>query len=180
MKKIIAILAILTTVASVQADLVSRTWTSAQRDVNISGNPAFLTAAEAQGDGASWAYEIWNISDGVLFKGSVDPITYGWRDGLGYYLAAFEFDAVEEKEVALRFYNNINEADATYFIQSQSMTLADIETATPPIDAFDVTFNFAGQQWQAVPEPATFSLIGLVGLGMIVARRRALRKASNL
>ena len=179
MKKIIAILAILTTVASVQADIINRTWTSDQLDVNVSGNPAFLTGPEAQGDGASWAYEVWNITDNVSFQGDTDPITYGWRDGLGYYLAGFKFDAFEEKEVALRFYNDVNKTAATYYLQSATFSLPDVEG--PPLpDAFDVSFSYAGQTWQAVPEPATFSLIGLVGLGMIVARRRALRKSSNL
>ena len=184
MKKIVAILAVLTTVASVQADIISRDWSSQSVVGSISGNPAFLTADESDGDGAGWAYEIWNLTDDVAISGSKDAsdVTYGWRTsvyGTGYTELGFDFTAFEQKEVALRIYNNAVKPTAGWYLQSQSQTLADIEGPAGGND-LDVTFNFAGQQWQQVPEPATFSLIGLVGLGMIVARRRALRKASNL
>ena len=189
MKKIIAILAILTTVASVQADLVNRTWTSQAVAAEVSGNPAFLTANESDGDGSLWVYEIWNLTDDVAIPGSKpasDVTQYGWRTsslGAGYTIFTFDFDAFEGKEIALRIYNNTVKptTSAGWYLQSASQVLADLDDGTPPgPNDLKVTFNFAGQTWTQIPEPATFSLIGLVGLGMIVARRRALRKSSNL
>ena len=186
MKKIIAIIAILTTVASVQADIISRDWSSQTVVANVSGLGTFLTQAESTGYGAGWAYEIWNLTDDVAISGSKDAsdVTYGWNStvyGTGYTELGFSFTAFEGKEVALRIYNNIVKptTSAGWYLQSQAQTLADIEGVPGGTD-LNVTFNFAGQTWTQIPEPATFSLIGLVGLGMIVARRRALRKSSNL
>jgi len=190
MKKIIAILAVLTTVVSVQADIISRTWTSQMVAASVSGYPKppyFLTAPESDGDGANWVYEIWNLTDTNSISGVQDAsevTQHGWGTtalGTGYTILTFDFDALEGKNVALRIYNNIVKPTGSdgWYLQSQAQTLSDIEGSPGPTD-LNVTFNFAGQHWQQVPEPATFSLIGLVGLGMIVARRRALRKSSNL
>ena len=185
MKKIIAILAILTTVASVQANLISRTWNSQVAYGTVSGVGTFLTQAESTGDGAGWAYEIWNVTDNVAISGdkNASDVTLGWQgDTFGYYEQGFKFDAFEGKEVALRIYNNTVKptTSAGWYLQSISQILPDVDDVTPGPTDLNVTFDFAGQTWQQVPEPATFSLIGLVGLGMIVARRRALRKASDL
>jgi len=184
MKKIVAMLAILTTVASVQADYIVRPWNSQTAYGIVSGVGTFLTQAESTGDGAGWAYEIWNITDNVAISGleSASDVTYGWQgDTFGYYEAGFHFTAIENKEVALRIYNHVDKPMAGWYLQSVSQVLADLDDGTPPGPTdLNVTFNFAGQTWTQIPEPATFSLIGLVGLGMIVARRRALRKASNL
>ena len=184
MKKIVAIIAILITVASVQADLISRTWTSQTIYETVSGVGTFLTVPESAGDGANWAYEVWNLTDNVaIFGNSPGAGRPGWISSMGGYgIGEFNFDALEGTPVALRWYNNENKVSATYFIQAMTQTLADYADDVPPTSV-DVTFDFAGQTWQQiqqVPEPATFSLIGLVGLGMIVARRRALRKSSNL
>ena len=184
MKKIVAILAVLTTVASVQADIQSRDWSSQTVIVDISGYPAFLTAPEAQGDGAEWVYEVWDFTDNVIIQGSkpANEVTGGWYSG--YVLGAFNFSSLEAHEVALQFFNVLAKpTDSTKYwrLRSNSLTLADLDDDNPPSPTdLEVTFDFAGQTWQQVPEPATFSLIGLVGLGMIVARRRALRKASIL
>jgi len=191
MKKIVAILAVLTAVASVRADIKSRKWTSQMIAAEVSGYPAFLTAPEADGDGANWVYEIWNLTDDVAIPGvqdASDVTKYGWRTsslGTGYTILTFDFNAFEHKEVALRIYNNtvkptVPYADDDYYLQSISQILPDVDDVNPGPNDLNVTFNFAGQHWQQVPEPATFSLIGLVGIGMIVARRRMLRKASDL
>jgi len=190
MKKIIAILAILTTVASVQADIISRGWNSQAITAGISGYPKppyFLTASESDGDGANWVYEIWNLTDDVAISGNkpASEVTqFGWKTsslGTGYTIFTFAFNALEGKNVALRIYNNIVKPTGSdgWYLQSQAQILADYDGPDDSTTA-KVTFNFAGQTWQQVPEPATFSLIGLVGLGMIVARRRALRKSSDL
>ena len=185
MKKIIAILAILTTVASVQADLINRYWTSESVIETVSGDGTFLTASESDGDGTGWAYEIWNVTDNVAISGSksYSDVSKGWYTILGGYgEQEFQFWAFERKEVALRVYNNVVKPTTSgWYIQSASQVLADLDDTVPPgATDLNVKFNFAGQTWQQVPEPATFSLIGLVGIGMIVARRRMLRKASEL
>jgi len=183
MKKIVAILAVLTTVASVQAALISRDWSSQITFGNVSGFPSFLPAPESDGDGAGWAYEIWNLTDDVAIPGSepADQVTGGWLSGNGYVFGGFNFTAFEGTEVALRVYNHLDKPTAGWYLQSVSQVLADLDETNPPgPNDLDVTFNFAGQTWTQIPEPATFSLIGLVGIGMIVARRRMLRKASDL
>ena len=182
MKKIVAILVVLTTVASVQADLESRGWNSQTVILDISGFPAFLTAPEAQGDGAEWVYEVWDFTDNVVLQGSkpANEVTGGWYSG--YVIGPFDFFSLETHEVALQFFNVLakpTDSSQYWRLRSNSFTLPDYE-GPPDVEKNKVTFNFAGQQWQQVPEPATFSLIGLVGLGMIVARRRALRKSSDL
>ena len=191
MKKIIAIFAVLTTVASVQAALISQIWTSQATVANISGYPKppyFLTAPESQGDGAGWAYEVWDITANLSISGdkAASDVTLGWyKDGngndIGYVEQGFKFDAIENHEVAFRIYNNTVKptTPSGWYLQSQSLILPDLDDTTPGTGSA-LTFDFTGQTWTQIPEPATFSLIGLVGLGMIVARRRALRKASNL
>jgi len=181
MKKIIAMLTILTTMASVQADIEVRGWNSQITFGNVSGFPSFLTAPESDGDGAGWAYEVWNLTDNVAIPGSKDAseVTGGWLSGNGYVFGGFTFFALEGAEVALRIYNHVDKPTADWYLQSVSQTLPDYE-GPPDVEKNKVTFNFAGQTWTQIPEPATFSLIGLVGIGMIVARRRMLRKASDL
>jgi hypothetical protein len=41
-----------------------------------------------------------------------------------------------------------------------------------PPNANDITFDFTGQNWQAIPEPTTILLFGIGGMATWLLRRR--------
>ena len=86
----------------------------------------------------------------------------------------------EGTDVHYRVYNNTEAAGATYMIESPVYTLQDVDNPVPP-GALDIdqgagkAFDFTGATWVAVPEPATFGMMAVAGLGLFLARKKAHR-----
>lgn len=181
MKKVMLALTAVALVGVAQADLVSREWTSQ----NIYAQP---NLGLADYEGAAWQIDIalaGTVADrttpslvSAAVPGTAD--TAFWYDGYGLLVGGFNFTADEGQEVVMRIFNAPTQAEATMFLDSVAMVLADVEGAPPP-GAFDVTFDHGtyaapAGQWQAVvPEPATFGLMGIAGLGLFLARRKTQR-----
>jgi hypothetical protein len=171
MKKIMMlVMALVISVSSSNADTIERLWNSLL-------TPAPGMGGEVNGTGAGWWVTVWNMTDGVASGGGNTVSTFGWITGYGYAINDFTFgSATESDSVALRLYNNANPLSATMYIDSITTILPDLDDLVPPGPTdLNVTFNFSGQSWQAVPEPATALLFGIGGMGAWMVRRSKLK-----
>jgi hypothetical protein len=57
------------------------------------------------------------------------------------------------------------------YLSSVVLALPDAPEVAGPTD-INVNFDFTGQTWQAIPEPATVLLFGIGGMGAWLLRRR--------
>ena len=72
----------------------------------------------------------------------------------------------------MRLYNAPTIGAATFYVDSGYISLPDLDDVNPPSTTdLAVNFDFTGQSWQAVPEPATALLFGIGGLGAFIVRR---------
>jgi hypothetical protein len=147
-----------------------------------------LTSGEVDGTGIGWWVEVYNFTDDAIATGNTTA-SLGWSTGFGYVIAGpapdfnFAFSATETDQVYMRLYNGPTVSGTPYngesgwYIQSATLTLVDIvDDINPPSPGqTDVTFNFSGQSWQAVPEPATALLFGIGGMGAWMVRRNKLK-----
>ncbi|MFA7369319.1 MAG: PEP-CTERM sorting domain-containing protein [Kiritimatiellales bacterium] len=136
----------------------------------------FTTASglggEVDGVGTGWWVEIFNVTDNASTAGNT-AASLGWVTGFGYVEDAFQFTATESDSVRMRLFNNANPLNATFRIDSAAQTLANLDNLTSPGPTdLNVTFDFTSSTWQAVPEPATFLLFGMGGMGAWLVRRR--------
>ena len=164
---------------SAQAATIDRLWTSLFTTV-----PTALTGSEVNGDGAGWWVEIWNATDGSPTAGNTTT-SAGWFSPYGYDILGLQFTATESDSVLLRLYNGPTLAGLPYdgesgwYIDSSAEILPDLDDGTAPDPGdLNITFDFTGQTWQAVPEPATALLFGIGGLGAWMIRRNK-RKAQE-
>lgn len=171
MKKIILTLALLAGTI-VSADTLERTWSF----FDIYEVAPAWTGSEVDGDGAGWFTEIYNQTDGSGVAGNTTA-SLGWLTVLGgYTINPYTFLATEADSVALRLYNAATIGAATFYIDSGYVSLSDLDDVNPPSSGdLAVNFDFTGQSWQAVPEPATALLFGIGGLGAFIVRRNKLR-----
>ena len=164
MKKVLLGMTALMLVVAVQADLVNRTWSSQYVYANV---PLGVPAAS---DGYGWQTDIaltgTALGAATLAPNAGTSVNLGWYVGNGYYVGGFQFDAVEQESVVMRIFDG-----TVNYLDSQPIVLADIE-GTPGPNDFDVTFDFTGSEWVAIPEPATIGLMGIAGIGMFLARRK--------
>ncbi len=170
MKKVKVMLAVSLLIAigfSAHADsTIDRLWSSLYVDI-----PAGL-GGDVNNDGIGWWVEVWNVTDSAATAGNTTT-TIGWLDGFGYGVDPFQFTATEADSVLLRLYNNANPGLATFKIDSAFQALANLDNlAAPGPNALDVQFDFSSSTWQAVPEPATFLLFGMGGIGAWLVRRK--------
>jgi hypothetical protein len=168
MKKAV-IITILASAMFTHAAITDQLWSSL-----ITTAPT-LTGSEVDGDGSGWWCEVWNVTDSnypVMSVGNTTPTTYGWLDAYGgYTLDTFDFTATETDKVVLRLYNASTVGGASQQITSAEFTLPDREAPIGGSD-LDVAFDFSSSSWQAVPEPATFLLFGIGGVGAWLVRRK--------
>ncbi len=169
MKKAIAIALLLSVVCSSHAAVDERLWSSL-----LNTTVTDTLGIEGAGVGAGWYTQVINLTDSSQTAGKND-VSLGWVSP-SYWLNLFQFSATEEDDVVLRLYNNANAGMATFFIDSQTLSLLDLNptddpTYIPGLNDLNVDFNFSGQSWQAVPEPATALLFGIGGLGAFIVRR---------
>ncbi|MFA5689415.1 MAG: PEP-CTERM sorting domain-containing protein [Kiritimatiellales bacterium] len=148
-----------------QAAIESREWTFPGGMV-ISD----LLGGDIPGTGSDW-YICALYEDGteiVDFNG----IAMGFYAGYGYVLNGSSFSALENETVFLRYYNDVNESLATYYIDSDSHLLPDLEGIINPGDGLtSIAFTFGNSTWQAVPEPGTILLLIFGGIGTYLVRR---------
>lgn len=167
MKKVLVAMTALMLVAAVQADLVNRTWNSLSQYANV----PLGTPSGSGVDGFGWQTDValagTPLGAATLVPNAGTAANYGWYDGgPGYYTGQFSFDAVEGETVVMRIFDGtIN------YLDSQPHVLADIE-GIPGVNDFDLTFDFTGSTWEAIPEPATIGLMGIAGIGMFMARKK--------
>jgi len=169
MKKVIILALLLAVGFSTQAATIDRLWTSLFTSVPTG------FGGEVDGDGAGWWVEIWNATDMAPTAGGT-VASLGWITGFGYVENEFQFTATEADSVALRLWNNASVGSAGFYIDSVTQVLSDLDDVeVPGPNDLDVTFDFTGQSWQAVPEPATALLFGIGGMGAFILRRNKLK-----
>lgn len=195
MKKVVLMLAMVAVCFSASAALVDQFWDSQfiiiQTQTDASGGLGPDIAYEdASGWGAGWYAEVFNITDngGLGFSAPSDVTSLystemflaaggpgispilgeygGYMQDIGTFGAATDLDNVQ-----MVLYNNADKNLATWYITSLALALPDAPD-TPDPDAVKVTFDFTGQTWQAIPEPATVLLFGIGGMGAWLLRRR--------
>lgn len=170
MKKILMAVAVLAVAGLVQADLL--TWNSQFLYTGV--NPAPGTSPSGDGvDGYGWQTDI-ALAGSLVTAPSLIPdagtaANYGWYDGSGYYVGGFQFTAEDVQDVVMRIFS-----DNGYALDSQVLSLPDLPGNPGPGET-NVQFDFTGSTWVAVPEPATIGLMGIAGLGLFLARRKARR-----
>jgi len=189
MKKIVLMLALSAVCFSARADLLDRSWIATALGVTATDPNVNMTTGEAVG----WYCEVFNVTDaGHVFGGLADwnsafstvalDMSGGepgisplgdFYEGYGYALNAAIFGpATDSDTVQFILYNNAVKGSAGYYIASANLLLPDVQDGTPAPGETDVTFNFDSSTWQAIPEPATFLLFGIGGMGAWLLRRR--------
>lgn len=166
MKKILVLCVVFLAVAS-QAQ-VSWDWTTSDSFVNQTLPGDTPSALSGQG----WWTEIINYTNSTTTAGSTSH-TAGWIPSLGYLIDGnWSFTANEGDGIALRLYNGTTSSGSSYggesgwYIESSLVSLPTGQSAPPTLSAFD----FSSSSWQAVPEPATFLLFGIGGVGAWLVR----------
>jgi hypothetical protein len=119
----------------------------------------------------TWAAELLRVSDDTVLE--TTSILGYQGPGVGYFVQGLVTDPiVEGTTVYMTLYNNIDANSATYFMESAPYDLQDLDNPwSSPAD--QVNIDFSGSSWVAVPEPATIGLMGIAGIGMFLARRKA-------
>ena len=158
--------------ATVHAEFISRSWSS---QVTYA-QPSFAQPSVG-GEGTGWQVDValaGSLATAPSLAEAAGAVgQFGWYDGYGYDVPGFNFDAVENDAVVMRLFNAGAKAGATHYLDSVAIVLPDFDDGVPPAaGALNVTFDFAGAQWQAIPEPTTIGLMGIAGLGMYLARRK--------
>ena len=170
MKKIVLMMVVAVAV-SFSARAVDQTWNS----LFTFGSAAL--GGEVDGTGNGWLVEIWDTTKSTSLFTVADPtISLGWITGLGYSVDAFTFVAPETDSVQLRLWNNATgiPGAGVYRLDSAALTLP-VLTTPPAVGSQDNTFDLSGSTWQAIPEPATFMLFGIGGIGAWLIRRNKLQ-----
>lgn len=124
---------------------------------------AFGTPSD--GDGTGWFVE---VIGGNTTGGNTSSTPYGWITDFGYYIDSFSFNADEAASVSMKLWNSATSGTG-YFLESPSVVLP-TGLVAPPMN--QISFDFTGQTWQAVPEPATFMMFAMGGIGAWLLRRR--------
>ena len=173
MKKIVLMALAVATAVAVQADL--RQYTI----FGVGGSPAPIVigndgvadgafpSAPADGSNALAEYGWINLTTDVE---TIAPAGggAGWFGALGgYVVGGFAVTDQETQSIAVRYYNEAK----SYFIDSQPIVLPDLTDPIAP-GADELGVDFSGQNWVAVPEPATIGLMGIAGLGLYLSRRK--------
>ena len=122
----------------------------------------------ADGTGAGWYMEVI----GGNTTGGNTTSALGFYSEVFYLSQGFNFNADEGASVVLKLWDNAVPASAGWYIESTASTLA-TGLVAPPTTA--VGFDFTGQNWVAVPEPATIGLFGLGALSAWIVRRNKLQ-----
>jgi len=134
----------------------------------------FTTAPELSsesGSGANWYVALLNAAD----NSELDSTSVFSNSGVLNILPYDTVALTEGLEVFYRIYNSSSVPSAPYWqIDSATATLQDLSSGFLP-GANNVTLSFSGQTWQAVPEPATFLLFGIGGVGAWLVRRNKLK-----
>mgnify|MGYP003573283988 CR=1 FL=1 len=162
MRKLMAVMLVLAVAVAAQADL--RTYNSLFTAANVP-----LTGTEVDGDGFGWA-----VSFDSSTLGEVDEttaLTLGWITGFGYTVNAGSFTVNELDTVSAVLYDAPSSGSALNFIVSAPVVVPDLTDPIAP-GSNEVTFDFSGSSWEAIPEPATIGLMGIAGLGMFLARKK--------
>jgi len=171
MKKLVLMMVLFIACLSVKAaDVV---WSS---QFTVAQNTGLLGAGgEADGDGAGWYAAAFYTADNSFISGD-NTASIGWITGFGYGLdTTFVGPTTQGSSIYFTLFNNANMVSATYTISSANLTLPTGITTPPAPNSTDITFDFTGKTWQAVPEPATFLLFGIGGMGAWLIRRNKLQ-----
>jgi hypothetical protein len=119
----------------------------------------------SDGDGAGWYAQVI----GGNTTGGNTSATFGWSTGFGYYINSFAFNADEGASVSMVLWDSAT-SGIGHYLQSAAVPLPTGLLAPPS----EVSFNFSGSTWQAVPEPATALLFAIGGFGAWLIRRNKL------
>lgn len=175
MKKLmVAMVAVLTVASVAKADLLPWDWATETGTkvptVAPTGSPVF-------GNGTGWFVEVISLTDDPVLDSRADATTAaGWLPFTvppAYSINSFNFTATDEDSIAMRLYDASSIGGASWFIDSIATVLPDNPDQAPPTTP--IAFDFTGQSWQAIPEPATIGLMGIAGLGMFLARKKTRR-----
>ena len=131
----------------------------------------------APGDGAGYLVDLVNTAADTTFDStSVVANNAGQLFILGWKVAA---PGIEElTDVKYRIYNAADVASASHYMDS---AIFNLQAVSLPVGATALNvdqsaeLSFAAQPWVAIPEPATLGLMGIAGLGMFLARKKARR-----
>jgi hypothetical protein len=125
--------------------------------------------ASESGSGAGWYVSLVNNAD----QSELASTSVAAWNANSLYVLGWNTPAIEEGlDVFYRIYNDTVLPSGSYSqIDSQTVTLQDLSAGYLP-GANNVTLDFTGQTWQAVPEPASVGLISLGGLLAILYSRK--------
>lgn len=185
MKKIVLMLSMAAVCFSASAALEDRMWVSLTTVAPLMGVPA----EDGSGYGAGWYVEAFNVTQngGLAFTmgdvnsiystimlgdpSGVSPVLGEYGTG-GYILDNAIFGIAKDlDQVQLVMYDNADKSLASMYLSSVVLALPDAPEVAGPTD-INVNFDFTGQTWQAIPEPATVLLFGIGGMGAWLLRRR--------
>ena len=118
-----------------------------------------------------------NVSEGLLIQNTTKVVlTPAFAKFLGFN-ATFDYAAPDFADVFTVVFDNadISSADNYMVVDTAAFNTAD---AAPPAVAINYNVDSpitTGATWAAIPEPATIGLMGIAGLGMFLARKKARR-----
>ncbi|MCC7300635.1 MAG: PEP-CTERM sorting domain-containing protein [Verrucomicrobia bacterium] len=119
------------------------------------------------GAGAGWYVGLFNNAGDVLLGST----TVAANNAGTLYVLGWTTPLINEGTTAyMSIFNNTTAGAASYKIKSATVVLQDLTAPWSP-PAANVNVSFSGQSWQAVPEPATFLLFGIGGIGAWLVRR---------
>ncbi|MEE9358731.1 MAG: PEP-CTERM sorting domain-containing protein [Sedimenticolaceae bacterium] len=204
MKKTMAIVAVIAMAGVASADLaVDWASTAGMYDVGGSGGGGpFITDGivqliwDASGSqtisGGAGGY---NVGGGALLAGefllntAVINSGFGqWADGVGIYSDANVGGAdIASGVFFTRIFQDATGSVGSFFLDTGEMAATLVYNAGPPVDPASIT-DYSGiavvgastgsidaNATTVIPEPATFGLMGIAGLGMFLARRKVRR-----